>query len=212
MLITWIFDRTIHWKWTWTWTFCSIRGRRWIETKSLLEINLHDLLMFYLESQFEFRFISVFLFQVDFVIFSVYLSLIYKNCKNPKKDENRKNHKSLNPALNCLKLLPGIPTIKDGLDFLFRFKNYNYSVIITHWLSSWSVLMRFCPSNEGLKWSLDIKHPDLYKNFQSCADHEKDTELFGAVEILGKKNILCLDFWLRKLTYRWISDKTQYFI
>ena len=202
MLITWIFDRTIHWKWTWTWTFCSIRGRRWIETKSLLEINLHDLLMFYLESQFEFRFISVFLFQVDFVIFSVYLSLIYKNCKNPKKDENRKNHKSLNPALNCPKLLPGIPTIKDGLDFLFRFKNYNYSVIITHWLSSWSVLMSFCPSNEGLKWSLDIKDPDLYKISSLMPIIKKKLNFLMEPVRFWDKRIFYAWNWLRKLTYR----------
>ena len=163
--LTWTFYRTINWKWTWTWTFCSIRGRRWIETKSLLEINLHDVLMFYLGSQVEFRFISVFLFKSILSFLSVSLSLIYKNCENPKKDENRKNHKSLNPALKCPKLLPRMPTIKDGLDFLFRFKNHNYSVIITHWLLSWSVLMRFCPSNEGLKWSLDINSdPGLYKS------------------------------------------------
>lgn len=99
--LTRIFDRTIDWKRAWTRTFCSIRGRRWIETKSLLEINLHDVLMFYLGSQVEFRFISVFLFKSILSFFSVSLSLIYKNCKNPKKDENRKNHKSLNPALKC---------------------------------------------------------------------------------------------------------------
>ena len=72
--LTRIFDRTIDWKRAWTRTFCTIRGRRWIETKSLLEINLHDVLMFYLGSQVEFRFISVFLFKsiLSFFLF-IYL-------------------------------------------------------------------------------------------------------------------------------------------
>ena len=98
-----------------------------------------------------------FLFKSILSFFSICRSLIYKNCKNPKKDENRKNHKSLNPALNCPKLwYQEFRRLRMASIFLFRFKNHNYSVIITHWLLSWSLLMSFNLSNEGLKWSLDM--------------------------------------------------------
>ena len=48
--------------------------------------------------------------------------------------------------------------------------------------------MSFCPSNEGLKWSLDMKSDtELYKNSSFRADHKKDTDIFGrAVDILNR--------------------------
>ena len=149
--LTWVFDRTVPRKRTWAWTFTPIRGWRWIETKSLLKIDFHCALSlsFYLWPLFGFHYLCL-SFQVDFAIFVDIISDLRKSQKNTKKDENRKNQKSLNPALDCPKLLPRISIINTGLDFLFRFKNHNYSVIITHWLLSWSALMSFYSSNEGL--------------------------------------------------------------